>query len=300
MPAWVWGVLGGLAVVAVLAAAWAVRRRRRRNAEVTPWLGPLFQYELVRLTRRGTQPRLRALYALLLFIGLMVTYLSVFSGNDPIKLLFDLHPNLSIKQSAIFGKAFAAAYLYSQLIAVVLITPIYGGAAVTEEKDRRSLDYLQSSLLSNREIVLGKFAARMVFVAAVILAGLPILSLTRFFGGVDEFILFGGFVIMLMTQFSLGSFSLLMGVYRDSLREVLYWSYGVVLLFAALSIIVCIPGLASISPFAAIGYLFASGQQTGGLAFGRTGDLIVTLSFNVLFHGGVGIFCLVKAKPATD
>src|SRR5262249_5512921 len=153
----------------------------------------------------------------------------------PIALLFDLHPKLSIKRSSYFGTAFAAAYLYSQLVAVVLITPIYGGGAVTEEKDRRSLDYLQSSPLSNREIVLGKFTARMLFVAGVVVAGLPILALTRFFGGVDEYVLFGGFVVTLMTLFSLGSFSLWLGVHKDGLREVLYWSYGVVVMFAAIS-----------------------------------------------------------------
>jgi ABC-type transport system involved in multi-copper enzyme maturation permease subunit len=296
MPGWAWGAIGGLVVAAVLAAAWLVRRRRRIT-EPTPWLGPLFWYELVRLTRRGAQPRLRGLYAVLLLVGMLVTYLSVFSGYDPVVLLFDLHPKLPIKQSAVFGRGFAAAYLYSQLVAVVLITPIYGGGAVTEEKDRRSLDYLQSSLLSNREIVLGKFAARMVFVAGVVIAGLPILALTRFFGGVDEFILFGGFVVTLMTLFSLGSFSLLLGVYKDSLREVLYWSYGVVVLFGAISVMWCIPGFAAVSPFSAIAFLFASGTQVlGGATFGRAGDLIVTLTLNVLFHGSVGVFCLVKAS----
>ena len=73
--AWI-GIGFAIAVLAIL----AILRLRAK----APWLGPLFWHELVRLARRGTQPRLRAVYAGLLLVGLLVIYLRVFSDTDPV------------------------------------------------------------------------------------------------------------------------------------------------------------------------------------------------------------------------
>jgi len=137
------------------------------------WIGPLFRCELLRLARRGTQPRLRVIYVCLLLIALFVTYVDTFNDIDISRLVFE-GDQVPRERMAEFGESFMLAFLFVQIVAVVLLTPVYAGAAITEEKERRSLDFLLSSPLLGREIILGKLLARLVFVFSVLVAGLPV------------------------------------------------------------------------------------------------------------------------------
>ena len=98
---------------------------RRRGVRI---VGPLFWYELVALARRGQQPRLRALLVGLLLVGLFVTYVSEFRGQE----LAGLTGGARLDQSARFAGAFLNAFLIAQLLAVILITPAVVGGAITE------------------------------------------------------------------------------------------------------------------------------------------------------------------------
>ncbi len=253
MSEWEWAgvAAGGGAVVALFAAALWMRHHGVRV------VGPVFWYELVRLARRGQQPRLRALLVGLLLVGLFVTYLREFRGEELAALTG--RTNVSLEQTARFANAFLTAFLIAQLLAVVLITPAVVGGAITEEKERGTLDFLRASLLTNREIVLGKLAARLAFVGGVVLAGLPVLALTSLFGGVDLWVLLAGYAITTGAAVSLGAFSLLQGVIRDTLRDVLVWVY---LTTAGLTVVGscggCVPGVAAISPPSALGWMLIS------------------------------------------
>ncbi len=248
MSQWEWAGIGA-GVAAVVALVVGALWLRRRGVRV---VGPLLWYEVVVLARRGQQPRLRALLVALLLGGLFVTYLNEFRGQE----LAGLTGSARLDQSARFAGAFLNAFLIAQLAAVVLITPAVVGGAVTEEKERGTLDFLRASLLTNREIVLGKFAARLAFVGGVILAGVPVLALTTLFGGVDIWVLLAGYTITGMTAVSLGAFSLWLGVVRDTLRDVLLWVYSVT---AGLTVFGsccgCVPGVAAVSPASALGWM---------------------------------------------
>jgi ABC-type transport system involved in multi-copper enzyme maturation permease subunit len=246
---------GAVAALAMLVAALVLYRRRVRM------LGPMFWYEMVKLARRGQQPRLRALLVGLLLVGLLVAYLREFRADERWSLLFGSGTKLDLARHAQFAEGFLVTFLIAQLAAVILITPAVVGSAISEEKERGTLDFLRSSLLTNREIVLGKLAARLAFVGGVVLAGVPVLALTTLFGGVDISVVFGGYLIAAVTALSLGAFSLLMGVYRDTLRDVLVWVYGVALVFAVFgSCCGCIPGVAAVSPVSALGWMFIHPQ----------------------------------------
>lgn len=253
MSQWEWaGIAAGVAATAVLfvGAMWLGRRGVRV-------VGPLFWYEVVVLARRGQQPRLRALLVGLLLVGLFVTYLREFRGQE----LAGLTGGARLDQSARFAEAFLTAFLIAQLLAVILITPAVVGGAITEEKEHGTLDFLRSSLLTNREIVLGKLAARLAFVGGVLLAGVPVLALTSLFGGVDLWVLLAGYAITAVTAVSLGALSLWLGVVRDTLRDVLVWVYGVT---AGLTVFGsccgCVPGVAAASPASALGWMLIHPQ----------------------------------------
>ena len=96
MSQWEWaGIAAGVATAVALfvGALWL----RRRGVRV---VGPLFWYELVALARRGQQPRLRALLVGLLLVGLFVTYLREFRGQE----LAGLTGGARLDQSARFAR----------------------------------------------------------------------------------------------------------------------------------------------------------------------------------------------------
>ena len=100
-------------------------------------------------------------------------------------LFFGTQQALSLEESSRFGEQFSLALLVAQMAVMVLLTPAYAAGSIAEEKERRTWQYQLATDLSNREIVLGKFFGRFVFLLGILMAGLPVLSLTTLIGGVD-------------------------------------------------------------------------------------------------------------------
>ncbi|QEL14711.1 ABC transporter permease subunit [Limnoglobus roseus] len=196
--------------------------RRRESPAV---LGPLFWDELVRVTRRGAHLRLRTAYSLFLLVSLLVAYLGEFREVNPIRLLFGPGEEFPRERVTAFAETFFHVFLFCQLIALTIVTPVFAGGSITEEKDRGTLAFLQTSLLTNREIVLGKLAARVVFVLGLSLTGLPVLALTLLFGGVDPDILVTSFVAAVMSTVSLAALSFWLATGKETLKEVLVLAY---------------------------------------------------------------------------
>lgn len=217
-------------------------------------VGPLFRHELTRLARRGLQPRLRGVFAGLLLGALLLTYLQTFPGQSPARVLVGVDRPLSIDETARFGERFLNAFLVVQLVVVVVITPVIAGGAIVEEKERGSLDFLLCSPLSSREIVLGKMAARLVFVGGVVLTGLPVLALTMFFGGVDSATLLAGYALTLLTVLSHGAYALYLSVRLGELRPTLVRVYTAVVVLAVFGFCcgACAVPLGVLSPFSSL------------------------------------------------
>jgi hypothetical protein len=70
---------------------------------------------------------------------------------------------------------------------IVIVGVFWARAApsIALEKDRRTLDFLLATPLSNAEIVLGKLAACMIELVAGFAAGLPIMLMLHPLGGID-------------------------------------------------------------------------------------------------------------------
>jgi len=188
-------------------------------------LGPLFTFDLIRLARRGLQPRLRAMFVAFLLLGLGILYIDLFPSHTPYEEMLGAAPALPRNAMSRFGESFMLLYLTVQLIAVILFTPVYAAGGIIDEKNRRTLEFLQASQLRSREIILGKFSARVVFVLSILLAGLPVLMLAAFFGGIDPERLLYGFTIAIVEAIFLGSFATMEAVKFRTLGAVLFRSY---------------------------------------------------------------------------
>src|SRR5262245_9615948 len=124
-----------LAASAIMLLQWPLRR-------VLRWvLGPLFTLEISRLARQGTAIWLRCVYALALLLALYTSF--------PSQLLADR------EDIARFAHDFSELFLRVQSVTVLFLVPLVFSGAISDEKEKGSLDFLLASPLSSREIVLG-------------------------------------------------------------------------------------------------------------------------------------------------
>ena len=213
-----WGlVLVGLAVL--------LRRAGQQ------FFGPVFFYDLVRTARRGQQIGHRILYAVLLVGVILLVLWAWFPSlrwNSP--QLWNGVP-ISLREKAHFAGTFFNTFMLVQFLVVVVVTPAYTATAIAEEKEKRTLEFLLATDLSDREIVLGMMASRLANLILLVLTGLPILSLFEFLGGVDPNLVLAGFVTTGMTVLSLGSMSILISVLARSALGALIQSYLWALLY---------------------------------------------------------------------
>jgi ABC-type transport system involved in multi-copper enzyme maturation permease subunit len=88
---------------------------------------------------------------------------------------------------ALMTRVALQSFLWIVLLHGILIMGVVlaAAASIAGEKERRTLDFLLATRLSNAEIVLGKLAACMAVVVALLAAGLPVMLLLHLLGGVD-------------------------------------------------------------------------------------------------------------------
>jgi len=272
-------------------------------------VGPLFFCELVRFARRGRSILLRTSYALFLFLGLYFVYQQLFPFDTLLRWPFGQGPSLRPADVARFSATFAVAILALQSVAVVVLTPAYLAGAVAEERERRTLDLLLTTDLSNRDIIVGKLLGRLSHLGGILLAGLPILSLLQLWGGVRPSVLLAGFAATAATLFSAGSVSIMYSVLTSKSLSALMLSY-VTVLFVFLA---CV-GVPFLSPLGFVlfleeqlgvgllrGVLLGGGNWVPGAVTpsGATGPPVASVSAAAqaytLLHGAIGLFCLAVA-----
>jgi ABC-type transport system involved in multi-copper enzyme maturation permease subunit len=186
--------------------------------------GPIFNVELLTSARRARYFFIRAIYAAVLLIALGLVYQS-FTYNLA-------GETVNIRIMAELSAAFFAVLSWLQLTLVVLLGPAMIAGAIATERERRTIEYLFASSLSNAEIVLGKLAARILHVVYMVLAGVPILALMMLLGGIAPEELLALAVITLCTVLTIATLSIAISVWSARAREAVTRSYLV--LFALL------------------------------------------------------------------
>lgn len=132
--------------------------------------GPVFRWEVVRVSRRGLWHIIRLLFAVAL-----LAYLYAQWGQQELKQ----------NELSLYSEQMASIYYYLQRWAVILLTPLLVCNAILDERQRQTLPLLLSTMLGAREIVLGKMTARLLGLMTILATGLPVLALMQFLGGID-------------------------------------------------------------------------------------------------------------------
>jgi len=137
---------------------------------------PIFRRELVCAARRARLQSERSTYA-----GLLLTIvLGTFGARYYLE-----HGHVSNHLMAGVAQQSFLLIVAVHSIMVLVGGPSLGALNLAREKDRRTLDFLLATRLSNTEIVLGALAASLAAFFMNFAAGLPIVLLLNLLGGVD-------------------------------------------------------------------------------------------------------------------
>jgi ABC-type transport system involved in multi-copper enzyme maturation permease subunit len=194
--------------------------------------GPIFNVELLTSARRTRYFMVRAIYALVLLVALGLVYqswaisLSYRDGGPDIHSIADL------------SAAFFGVFSVIQLLAVTALGPALVAGTIATERERRTIEYLFASSLSNAEIVLGKLAARLVHVVYLVLAGVPILALMMLLGGIAPEALLSLTIITLVTVLAVSTLSIAISVWSPRARDAVTRSYLVLFVLLVIPLLV--------------------------------------------------------------
>lgn len=203
-------------------------------------LGPVFAYEWLVASRRWQTYAMRSCLILCLGTGLAVVWYSH---------VRDLA--LSLSASASVGESFFYALVGTQLSLLLIAAPAATAGAVCHDKRSGALVQLLTTDLSNTEIILGKLAARLLPILALLLASAPLLFGAFLLGGIPEEALVGAYLVQFGIALLGCSLALTLSVWSKKTHEVLLVVY-LVWIVVGLGAIVARLGPVSLPPWLSV------------------------------------------------
>lgn len=164
-------------------------------------VGPVFSREVNTSPRNWRHFFSRSLYVAALF-GLVVTAWLI--------LMVD-----GLDDLARFGAAAFSLLAPLQMTMAMMFSALLTAAAVAQEKDRRTLDLLLMTNLSNSELVLGKLLASMLGVLVLIAASLPLFMLLTLLGGISFGQIARTMAVTVSVAAVAGSLGSMIGLWRE-------------------------------------------------------------------------------------
>lgn len=106
------------------------------------------------------------------------------------------------------GKIIFSVVVGLQLLLMCFVSPSLTVGAISSEREWQTYDLLRTTLLSARELVLGKLMSALLFVGLLLLAAIPVQSLAFLFGGVTLEEILIGTAMLIVTAFTFSSIGL--------------------------------------------------------------------------------------------
>jgi ABC-type transport system involved in multi-copper enzyme maturation permease subunit len=212
---------------------------------------------------RARMRGLRSLAALTVFIGLMgIVILLIYST------ITSIHNVMQIDALRELGRSIFFTIYSLELIIVCMISPGLTAGAISLEKEQQTYDLLRTTLLSARELVLGKLLAAMSYVVLLLVAAIPLQAIALLFGGLTASEILISQLILFLTALAFGS----LGIFYSSWLPKTRLATGAAQ-FTSLAIVLIIPILLFVLN-AFIEKQFALSQQ---------GDLVQVLFFSLIW-----------------
>jgi ABC-type transport system involved in multi-copper enzyme maturation permease subunit len=259
-------------------------------------LGPVFEFETVLNARRRQVYEGRALFVLLMLIGLIVVWFNNRNAN------LTPGPGLSTNQQlAKLGEWFFYTMAGIQISLVMLVAPAATAESICIDRARGTLTHMLMTDLSDVEIVLGKLGARLAPVIGMIACGVPVAALTALLGGIEFGSIAAVFAISLALAVLGCSLAIAVSVWATKTHDVLIALYiieGLWLLalplwsgWASSGRLIPPPEwFQKANPYV---LLFAPFNQPG---FVGTGDYLVFIGVILTLSAGLAILSVVKLR----
>jgi ABC-type transport system involved in multi-copper enzyme maturation permease subunit len=180
------------------------------------WLGPHFYYDLIRLARKGWPTLARVAYLVVLLVSLTIMYRT---QGDAVLLS-------RISEYARRAHDYAQTVILAQYLLVLVLLPVYVASSIVQERENQTLEALTLTHLTDRELVLGKFGARIMHLGAVVLSGFPLLAFMHLWGNVDIVMLAYHEACTLLLLVGAGSICILASAHSESTFQAISRSYA--------------------------------------------------------------------------
>ena len=139
------------------------------------------------------------------------------------------------------GRLLFIGILFIELMLIIFIVPALTAGAITSERERKTYDLLQTTLVSKATFVVGKMQSALGYILLLLLSAIPLQSVAFLFGGVSESELILALVVLTISAITLGAFGMFFSSITDSTLSATVRSYTI-----AMTITIGVPILAFI------------------------------------------------------
>ena len=84
------------------------------------------------------------------------------------------------------GRELFIGVLFIELMLIIFIVPALTAGAITNERERKTYDLLQTTLITKATFVVGKLQSALGYIVLLLLSAVPLQSIAFLFGGVSE------------------------------------------------------------------------------------------------------------------
>ena len=131
--------------------------------------------------------------------------------------------------SAEIGRGVFTALLLLETLLVAFLAPAFTAGAISQEREKQTLDLLAATPISSLAIVSGKLLSALAYVFLLIFASLPLTALVFVFGGVAPDDVVRGYIVLLVTAVGLGALGLFFSALLRRTQAATVITYVVVL-----------------------------------------------------------------------
>lgn len=113
------------------------------------------------------------------------------------------------------GRLLFIGVLFIELMLIIFIVPALTAGAITSERERKTYDLLQTTLITKAAFVVGKMQSALGYIMLLLLSAIPLQSIAFLFGGVSEAEMILALLILAVSAMALGAF----GMFFSSMTE---------------------------------------------------------------------------------
>ncbi len=125
------------------------------------------------------------------------------------------------------GRQLFIGVLFIELMLIIFIVPALTAGAITTERERKTYDLLQTTLITKATFVVGKLQSALGYIVLLLLSAIPLQSIAFLFGGVSEAELLLALIVLLASAIVLGAFGMFFSSFTERTLAATVRTYSV-------------------------------------------------------------------------